>query len=126
MDVTAYLERIDYHGPLKPTLETLRGLHRAHMMTAPFENLDIHLGRRIVLDEERLFDKIVRRKRGVFCYDFAGKLHWQRDLGRMETRYGWGEGNAPVINGDTRLPISPELAASRDERVLQIIPAPAK
>jgi outer membrane protein assembly factor BamB len=41
--------------------------------------------------------------RGIFCYDFAGKLHWQRDLGRMETRYGWGEGNAPVIHGETLL-----------------------
>ncbi len=54
MDVTAYLERIDYHGPLKPTLETLRGLHRAHVLRAPFENLDIHLGRCIILSDMRL------------------------------------------------------------------------
>ncbi len=41
MDVTAYLQRLDYHSPLEPNAEVLRSLHRAHMMTVPFENLDI-------------------------------------------------------------------------------------
>jgi outer membrane protein assembly factor BamB len=39
--------------------------------------------------------------RGVYCYDLTGKLIWQRDLGRMNTRLGWGEGVSPVIHGDT-------------------------
>jgi outer membrane protein assembly factor BamB len=39
--------------------------------------------------------------RGIYCYDLAGKLQWQRDLGRMHTRYGWGEGISPVLHGDT-------------------------
>jgi outer membrane protein assembly factor BamB len=40
--------------------------------------------------------------RGVYCYDLAGKLQWQRqDLGRLETRYGWGEGNSPALYRDT-------------------------
>lgn len=39
--------------------------------------------------------------RGVYCYDLAGKLQWQRDLGRMDTRYGWGEGSSPALHGDT-------------------------
>ena len=72
MDVNAYLRRIDHHGPLAPKAETLRALHRAHLLAAPFENLDIHLGRPIVLDEDRLFDKIVRRQRGGFCYELNG------------------------------------------------------
>jgi outer membrane protein assembly factor BamB len=38
---------------------------------------------------------------GIYCYDLAGHLQWQRDLGRMETRYGWGEGISPVVHGDT-------------------------
>jgi outer membrane protein assembly factor BamB len=39
---------------------------------------------------------------GVYCYDFAGKLQWKRtDLGRLETRLGWGEGASPVIHGDS-------------------------
>lgn len=39
--------------------------------------------------------------RGIFCYDLAGKLQWQRNLGVMDTRFGWGEGISPVIHGDT-------------------------
>jgi outer membrane protein assembly factor BamB len=40
---------------------------------------------------------------GIYCYDLAGKLHWQRDLGRMNTRLGWGEAVTPVIHGDSLL-----------------------
>ena len=29
--------------------------------------------------------------RGVYCYDLDGQLQWQRDLGQMHTRLGWGE-----------------------------------
>jgi outer membrane protein assembly factor BamB len=39
--------------------------------------------------------------RGIYCYDLAGKLQWQRDLGLMQTRLGWGEGISPVVHGDT-------------------------
>jgi outer membrane protein assembly factor BamB len=38
--------------------------------------------------------------RGISCYDLAGKLHWQRDLGDMDTRFGWGEAISPVLAGD--------------------------
>lgn len=72
MDVDAYLHRIGYTGPRTPNAETLCGLHRAHMLTVPFENLDIHLGRPIVLDEGLLFEKIVRQRRGGFCYELNG------------------------------------------------------
>jgi N-hydroxyarylamine O-acetyltransferase len=60
MDVDAYLRRIrfDPQNP-EPDAPTLIALHRAHMLTVPFENLDIHLRREIILDEARLFDKIV-------------------------------------------------------------------
>lgn len=40
---------------------------------------------------------------GVYCYDLDGKLLWQRDLGRLLTRYGWGEAVTPVIHGDALL-----------------------
>ncbi len=40
---------------------------------------------------------------GVYCYDLAGKLQWQRDLGRLNTRFGWGEAVTPVIHGDSLL-----------------------
>jgi N-hydroxyarylamine O-acetyltransferase len=72
MDIETYLKRINYHGPTNPSLDTLRGLHRAHLLAVPFENLDIALGRPILLDELLLFDKIVRQKRGGFCYELNG------------------------------------------------------
>jgi N-hydroxyarylamine O-acetyltransferase len=72
MDVTAYLERIGVARPAAADLSLLRALHRAHQTAVPFENLSIHLGERVSLTEESLFDKIVRRRRGGFCYELNG------------------------------------------------------
>src|SRR5437762_14222540 len=72
MHVGAYLQRINYRGSPEPNAQTLRELHRAHMLTVPFENLDIHLGRPITLGQAALFDKIVTRRRGGFCYELNG------------------------------------------------------
>jgi N-hydroxyarylamine O-acetyltransferase len=72
MDVNAYLDRIGAPrtGPVDPV--RLRALHEAHLTAVPFENLDIHLGTRVSLNTEDLFDKIVRRTRGGFCYELNG------------------------------------------------------
>jgi len=72
LDIPAYLARIAYSGPLAVSSETLRGLHLAHLYAVPFENLDIHLGRPIQLNTAALFDKIVTRRRGGFCYELNG------------------------------------------------------
>jgi N-hydroxyarylamine O-acetyltransferase len=72
LNVDRYFQRIDYSGPTAPTLETLSALHQAHLLAVPFENLDIHLGRAIVLDEVALYNKIVERRRGGFCYELNG------------------------------------------------------
>jgi N-hydroxyarylamine O-acetyltransferase len=72
VNIDAYLSRIGYAGSTAPTLDTLRDLHRAHLLAVPFENLDIHLGREIVLDEARLVEKIVGERRGGFCYELNG------------------------------------------------------
>ena len=72
MDVTAYLRRIAYPGPLTPSLSTLRALHVAHLLAVPFENLSIHEREPIVLDDDALFEKIVTRRRGGFCYELNG------------------------------------------------------
>lgn len=68
----AYLDRIGYQGSLTPSAEVLRSLHRAHMYTVPFENLDIGLGREIVCDEASFLHKIVNERRGGFCYELNG------------------------------------------------------
>jgi len=56
--------------------DSLCRLHRAHMLTVPFENLDIPLGREIIMDEDRFLDKIVRQHRGGFCYELNGAFAW--------------------------------------------------
>jgi N-hydroxyarylamine O-acetyltransferase len=55
-------------------LETLRGLHKRHLLSVPFENLDIHLGRPIILNEDAFFEKIVKHHRGGFCYELNGSF----------------------------------------------------
>lgn len=72
MDVSAYLRRINYHGSLAPAAQTLRELHRAHMLSVPFENLSIHERQPIVLNDEALFAKVVEHRRGGFCYELNG------------------------------------------------------
>jgi len=72
MDVTAYLQRIDCQREVAATAETLRQLQFAHLTAVPFENLSIHMNEPIVVEPAALFDKIVRRWRGGFCYEANG------------------------------------------------------
>jgi len=76
MHVGDYLRRIRYDRPIDLTAETLGALHRAHIMTVPFENLDIHLGVPIVLSLPAFYEKIVTRRRGGFCYELNGLFAW--------------------------------------------------
>jgi N-hydroxyarylamine O-acetyltransferase len=72
MNVADYLQRIDYCGTLEPTAATLRALHAAHLQHVPFENLDIARRRVFDLNPAALYDKIVTRRRGGFCYELNG------------------------------------------------------
>jgi N-hydroxyarylamine O-acetyltransferase len=54
----------------------LRGIHLAHLYSVPFENLSIHNKEKIVLSDEWLYNKIVERRRGGFCYELNGLLCW--------------------------------------------------
>jgi N-hydroxyarylamine O-acetyltransferase len=64
-----YLRRINYGGPLSPSRQTLYGLHRAHLLAIPFENVDVQLRVRPTLDIDAIFQKIVVRERGGWCYE---------------------------------------------------------
>ncbi|GHC26896.1 MULTISPECIES: arylamine N-acetyltransferase family protein [Streptomyces rochei group] len=68
----AYLRRLGTEAPARPTLDALRELHLSHLRAVPFENLSVHLGEEIVLEEERLFEKVVGARRGGFCYELNG------------------------------------------------------
>src|SRR5258705_7088535 len=54
------------------TARGLAELHLAHLLAVPFENLSIHSNERIHLDVDWLFDKLVTRRRGGFCYELNG------------------------------------------------------
>ncbi|HWN69965.1 MAG TPA: arylamine N-acetyltransferase [Haliangium sp.] len=106
MDVARYLERIGFDGAVHRDENTLHALVQAHLHTVPFENLDIHLGVPIVLDERLLYDKIVERRRGGFCYEVNGLLGaLLRRLGFHVTYFG-----AQATRGDDLYPPLSHLA----------------
>ncbi len=82
MDVQQYLTRINYAGPTDASLPVLTALHRAHLQNIPYENLDIHLGRKLEISVQNFFNKIVLQKRGGWCFEMNGLLAWVlQDLG---------------------------------------------
>lgn len=70
--VTRYLERLGlFAAAVELSPAGLRRLQRAHLLSVPFENLDIHLGVPIVLEPQALVAKILAG-RGGFCYELNG------------------------------------------------------
>jgi N-hydroxyarylamine O-acetyltransferase len=68
VDTGAYLARIGLAAP--PA--TLAELQVAQLLSVPFENLDIGAGIPISMEPDAIFDKVVRRRRGGFCYELNG------------------------------------------------------
>ena len=86
MNKEEYISRIGIDGNLSADLETLKLLQRNHLSNVPFENLDIHWKRPIVLDIAKFYDKIVGMRRGGFCYELNGLFNeLLREIG-FETR----------------------------------------
>jgi N-hydroxyarylamine O-acetyltransferase len=69
MDLASYFSRIGYTGSRSPTLATLNAIVARHVESIPFENLDILLGRPISIDLAAIEDKLVRRRRGGYCFE---------------------------------------------------------
>ncbi|HIG43614.1 MAG: arylamine N-acetyltransferase [bacterium] len=76
MQLQAYLDRIGYAGPVRADFETLARIHKHHLLNIPYENIDVQFGRTVSLDIEPVFDKIVNRCRGGWCYEMNGLLAW--------------------------------------------------
>ncbi len=72
MDVSSYLDRIQFKSQPKLDKATLFQLQEQHLLHIPFENLDIHYNQKIQLDLNRFYMKIVLQKRGGFCYELNG------------------------------------------------------
>ncbi|WP_346149308.1 arylamine N-acetyltransferase family protein [Nonomuraea recticatena] len=115
MTIAPILHRIGHRGRVAADLETLFTLHRAWREAVPYENLDIQLGRPISLDPDALFDKLVRRRRGGYCYEqnaglamllrLAGFQVTMVEAGVMRAARGeamWGNHNALLVDLDGR------------------------
>lgn len=74
--VAQYLDRIGLKDNFDANLETLRKLSVAHMTKVPFENLDIALGKSVVLEGQVILNKVVNCRRGGFCYELNYAFGW--------------------------------------------------
>lgn len=91
MRLQAYLDRIGFRDLPRADIETLRALHRLHLERIPYENLDVQFGRRLTMEIEPIFDKLVTRRRGGWCYEMNGLLAWAfEEIGFKVTRMAGG------------------------------------
>lgn len=78
--INDYLSRIGLSGSLLPTRDVLFSLHKSHVFSVPFENLDIQLGKSISIDVGENYKKVVENKRGGYCFEvnslFASLLEY--------------------------------------------------
>lgn len=102
MKLQAYLDRIKFEGVARPDLDTLRRLHRGHAENISYENLDVQFGRRVSREPAEIFDKLVTRRRGGWCYEMNGLLSWALDeIGFKHTRMAGGVMRA--VSGDAAI-----------------------
>ena len=71
-DLDAYRLRIGLKAVPDAPVALLTALQRAHRLAIPFENIDVRLGRGISLAPAAIFDKLVTRKRGGYCFEQNG------------------------------------------------------
>ena len=88
MDIGKYLERIGYRGGREPSAANLTALLKAHRLAVPYETLDLWRGRHVTLATEEIYDKIVTRRRGGYCFELNGLFAWLlRELGYNVREY---------------------------------------
>lgn len=63
-----------------------------------------------VTDGERVYAYFGNK--GLYCYDFAGELIWQREFEPMPTQFGWGTAASPILHGDRLFVINDNEQAS--------------
>lgn len=76
MEIEKYLDRFGASRGNGPSLQQLAELQRLHMTEVPFENLDVIRRVPIYLNLNTIYEKIVLRNRGGYCYELNGLFHW--------------------------------------------------
>lgn len=104
IDLQAYLQRIDYTGPLDPTFDLLTALVERHLANIPFEAIDVMLGRGVDLDPATIDGKLLDGHRGGYCFEHASLMRRalratgfsvRQNLGRV-WNHGSLDGPAPA------------------------------
>jgi arylamine N-acetyltransferase len=98
LDVPGYLRRLDVTDPGPPSIDALRALHAAHSTRIPYETLEIHLGRPTTVDPYESADRIVRRRRGGYCYHLNGAFSVL--LRALGYRVSWHRGGVQRHGGE--------------------------
>ena len=114
LDLDAYLARIGYAGERRPSLDVLQAVHEAHATRIPFENLDLMLGRPIRVDLPAIEAKLVRARRGGYCFE--------HNLLLAAALSALGFGVTLLL---ARVRVDPPRAVARTHLVLRVRPADA-
>lgn len=85
-DLDAYFARIGYEGLVGVGYETLAGIQVAQTCSIPFEHIDVLDNRGVSLEPEAIFDKLVMRRRGGYCFEQNNLLRSALDAIGFETR----------------------------------------
>ncbi|WP_260923076.1 arylamine N-acetyltransferase family protein [Novosphingobium sp. 9] len=117
MDLSRYLSRIGLAAAPSAGVEGLALLQAAHRQTIGFENLDIPLGRPILIDSASVFDKLVVRGRGGYCFE-QNRLF-------SDVLTALGLPNRPLL-ARVRLGLAPEVVPPRTHTLLLVRTGPGE
>ena len=113
-EIKSYLQRINFTATPKPDFDTLRQLQICHLKTVPYENLDIMRNIPLSLEIEDIYEKIVVRGRGGYCFELNGLFAWLlKELGFKVVEY-----MARYLRDEKEIPM-------RRHRVLRVSTGPS-
>jgi N-hydroxyarylamine O-acetyltransferase len=69
IQIKSYLKRIGYEGELSVHKSTLDELHLRNVLSVPFENIDVHMGKLVSICTQDVFEKVVENNRGGYCFE---------------------------------------------------------
>jgi|LSQX01.3.fsa_nt_gb N-hydroxyarylamine O-acetyltransferase len=109
MDTAAYLNRIGFKGEVNNDYLCLKQLQFCHLFSIPYENIDIVSDKPIKLDVDSLFEKIIVKRRGGYCFELNGLF------GALLSALGFNVTDcmARFLKGETEIPM-------RRHRVLKV------
>lgn len=77
MNLSAYLNRINYNGSLETTLDNLKKITEAHKTNIPYSTLRGHGHcKMVVLDLEKAYDHVITKKMAGCCYEVNSLFVW--------------------------------------------------